>query len=316
MIKKPINKTHIEGYVYEHDLKLKVTGPNTKAPGTQFINGELKVATDEACTNIISVFFTYVTATTAKGSPNATFTALQTIINGERGCVMTVGKEKAAKVRIDSAIGLNEWYDKSNNDALVSNKRNEGGFVHFCDVLNSNEAERSTFACDMLITGANRVDANEAYGTPEKVVLKGYIFDFRGSFLPIELPVHKTEGMDYFESLEPSSSNPYIFNVWGTQLSTTVKKSVNEETLFGGPYVKETSTSFKDFVVEFAKDPGYTFGEDGTITLEDVKKGLADREVYLAGIKARRDEYEANKARAAAAPATPAPSSSNNGFNF
>ena len=56
MINKPINKNHIEGYVYEHDLKLKVTGPNTKAPGTQFINGELKVATDEACTNIISVF--------------------------------------------------------------------------------------------------------------------------------------------------------------------------------------------------------------------------------------------------------------------
>ena len=42
-----INKTHIEGYIYEHDLELKVSGPNSKNPGTQFISGTVSIASTE-----------------------------------------------------------------------------------------------------------------------------------------------------------------------------------------------------------------------------------------------------------------------------
>ena len=34
MLKKVTNETHIEGLLYEHNLAVKVTGPNSKAPGT------------------------------------------------------------------------------------------------------------------------------------------------------------------------------------------------------------------------------------------------------------------------------------------
>ena len=56
------NETHIEGYLYEHALEKKQTGPNSKNPGTDFIAGTISIATDEACLNIVPVHFTYVTA--------------------------------------------------------------------------------------------------------------------------------------------------------------------------------------------------------------------------------------------------------------
>lgn len=53
MKKKLINSTHIEGYVYEHKLELKVSGPNSKNPGTEFINGTLSIATDDDMMNVV-----------------------------------------------------------------------------------------------------------------------------------------------------------------------------------------------------------------------------------------------------------------------
>ena len=113
-MKKMTNTTHIEGLLYEHKLELRESGPNSKNPGTKFIMGTVDIATDDACTNIVSVHFTYVTATTAKGATNATFTTLMNIVDGKYGTVMANGKESAAKLRIDSALGLNEFYTDRN----------------------------------------------------------------------------------------------------------------------------------------------------------------------------------------------------------
>lgn len=135
-----INKTHIEGLLYEHALELKTSGPNSKNPGTQFISGTVSIATDNAGVNIVPVHFTYVTATTASGKTNATYGTLKNIIDGVIGTVMKDGKDKAGKLRIDSALGLNEFYsDRNGKEELVSAKRNEGGFVHTVDVLAEDE---------------------------------------------------------------------------------------------------------------------------------------------------------------------------------
>ena len=112
MSKKMFNATHIEGTLYQHDLALKVSGENSKNPGTEFISGNIEIATDNAGINIVPVHFTYVTATTAKGTANATYNVLKNIIDGVYKTVMTDGADNATKLRIDSAIGLNEFYDR------------------------------------------------------------------------------------------------------------------------------------------------------------------------------------------------------------
>ena len=73
-MKAVVNKSHIEGYIYEHTLESKVSGPNSKNPGTEFISGNLSVATDEAILNIVTVHFSYVTPTTKNGNPQVTVT--------------------------------------------------------------------------------------------------------------------------------------------------------------------------------------------------------------------------------------------------
>ena len=314
-----VNKSHIEGYIYEHTLESKVSGPNSKNPGTEFISGNLSVATDEAILNIVTVHFSYVTPTTRNGGTNSTYTALSNIISGVAGNIMQHGKEKAAKVRIDSAIGLNEFYTERNGKTeLVSAKRNEGGFVHLIDTLNEDEKTRSTFECDMLITKATRIEPNEEKNIPEKVVIKGCIFDFRKALLPIEFVATNPNAMNYFEGLEPSPSEPVFTKVWGRQISETIKNSVVEESAFGEDYVKSVESTRKEFLVTGASKVPYLWDDESSITAAELKEAMAARETYLASVKQRQDEYQAskNQAKAAAFTAPAATASTGSEFNF
>ena len=310
-MKNTINKTHIEGIVYEHSLEKKVTGPNSKNPGTEFITGKLSVATDNALTNIVDVHFTYVTATTSKGSANATYGVLADIVDGKIGSYMKDG-DRAGKVRIDSAIGLNDFYtDRNGQEELVSAKRNEGGFVHTCDVLAEDEKTRNTFECDMVITNVRRIEADPEKNIAEKVIVKGAIFDFRKSLLPVEFTATNPNAMNYFEDLGATQAAPVFTKIWGRQVSETIVKQTVEESAFGDAVVKETKSTRKDYIITGAAKETYIWDDEGSITGAELTEAMAAREVYLAGIKQRQDEYKASKGQA---PANAAPAQG--AFNF
>ena len=295
MKKKFVNESHLEGYLYEHDLTVKESGKNSKVPGTVFISGTISIATDNAITNIVPIHFTYVTATTSKGGNNATFKVLKDIIDGTLKTYME-DKDKAVKLRVDSALNLNEFYTtKDGKEELVSARRNEGGFVHIADSLDEDENKRNTFKCDFLIHNARRVEADEEKNTPEKMIIKGHAFDFRNSILPMEFTVLNPAAMDYFESLEASPSNPILTNFWGQQISETVVKRIVEESAFGSDYVREVKNNRKDFVITGALKVPYEFGDESVMTADELKELLAAREVYVADIKKRQEEYEASK---------------------
>lgn len=292
-MKKMTNESHIEGLLYEHNLSSKVTGENSKNPGTKFINGDISIATDAARTNIIKVHFSYVTETTKSGKPNTTYNILSNIIDGKIGSVMADGAENAGMLRIDSAIGLNEWYDK--DDKLVSQKRNEGGFVHQVTSLCEDENQRNTFKVDIVLNGCSRIEANEDRGTPEKMILRGAIFDFRGSLLPVELTVLNPAAMDFFEGLEPGKNNPVFTKLWGKQVSQTIIKRTVEESAFGDDAITETQSSYRDFVVTGAAKVPYEWDTEETMTAQELQEAVANREIALAEIKRRQEEYQASR---------------------
>lgn len=309
-MKKCINTTHIEGLLYEHKLELKESGPNSKNPGTKFISGTVDIATDNAGINIVPVHFTYVTEKTAKGSTNATFTTLMNIIDKKFGTVMANGKENAVKLRIDSALGLNEFYtDRNGKEELVSAKRNEGGFVHVAESLAEDENTRNTFTCDMLITNVSIKEADEEKNLPEKAIIKGAIFDFRGSLLPVEFSAINPKAITYFESLEASNKNPTFTKIWGRQVSETITRTITEESAFGEDSVREVKTSRKDFVITGASKEPYEWDSEDTLTANELSEAIANRETYLATMKQRQDEYKASQGANVATP-------SNAGFNF
>ena len=312
---KTKNATHIEGVLYQHALQLKVSGDKSKNPGTQFINGTIDIATDDAMTNIVSVHFSYVTPTYAKsGQANATFNALQNIINGVTMNVMEHGADKAAKLRIDSQLGVNEFYSNRNgSDELVSVKRNEGGFVHVVQVIAASEGMRDTFMVDMIINKTRRLEADPDNNREEKMIVSGYVFDFRNALLPVDFVIYNPEGMDRFEALEATEKNPVFINVNGHQVSkvvTTIQKQ--ESSGWGESFAQEVTSTQREFVITGMKDP-YEWDTDTTITAVEYKEMLQNREVTKAEIKQRQDEYNASRAQ------TQAPAAAVggvNGFNF
>ncbi len=312
-MKKMINSSHIAGTVYQHSLELKTAGPNAKTPGAQYITGSIEVATDDACINIVPVYFTYVLPTFAKsGKTNETFNTLNNFINGVYKTIMKDGAENATKVRIDSAIALNEFYTERNgNVEFVSVKRNDGGFVHVVGALDEEEDKRNRFDCDIVITGARILEGDEDKNTVDKVIIKGAIFNFRNDLMPVEFSVTNPGAMDYFMNLGATQSTPVFTRIKGAQISETIVRTITEESAFGAPSVREVKNTRKDFVIDWAKAEVYEWDDESSITAADFKECIAKREITLAELKQR---YEASKAAKSQAGNAIAPSSGT--FNF
>lgn len=310
-MKKMINSTHISGALYQHDLAIKVSGEQSNNPGTEFISGIVEIATDDAGINIVPVHFTYVTATTKKGTPNNTYIVLKNIIDGVHKSVMGHGADNATKLRIDSAIGLNEFYsDRNGTEELISAKRNEGGFVHVTADVEEDEKLRNTFDCDMIITSVSRKEADDEKNLPEKGIVKGAIFNFRNELMPVEFSVLVPAAIDYFEDLGATSKSPVFTRVKGVQIAESITRRVEEESAFGEPSVREYKSTRKDFVITWAAKEPYIWDDESSITANELKEAMAAREISLAEMKKRSDEYKASRnGGAAAAPAAGA-------FNF
>jgi len=311
MKKEMKNSEFIEGRLYQHNLELKVTGERSKNPGTPFISGTIDIATDEEGLNVIPVHFTYVTETTKSGKTNSTFTILKNIIDGARTW-MTDGKEPALKVRCSTALGLNDFYNQ--NDELVSAKRNEGGFVSVVKDLVP-ENERSRFDCDIVITSVTSVDPEDE-DDQVYVKVRGAVFDFRNALLPVEFVCRHGEGINYFENLDASPKDPVFTEVKGQIVSNTVKREIEEPSAFGNASVKTVSRTTREWQITWAKPVEYDFGEEDTITREELMKAQQDRELYLANLKKTTDEYRANRNVASNTNTDPGMNVPTGGFDF
>lgn len=298
MKKNMVNEAFVAGYIYSHKLAEKVTGPDSKAPGTPFIQGTLNIATDEACMNVVSIYYSYVTPTTKAGGANNTYNVLKNIIDGKLKTVMDNDRENAAMVRCDTSVELNDWFDSRNNDALVSTKRLTGGFIHVATEL-PDEDKRATFKVDIVITNVREQEVDEEKGTSAKAIIKGAVFNFRKALLPMEFSATEEKGaMSYFLGLGASNSNPIFTQIWGNIISQTIVKITTEESAFGDALVKETRSSYKDYVVTGAKVDGYEWDTEESILASEMADAIAEREVYLAAEKQRTLDYRASKGNA------------------
>ena len=323
-MRKNLNTERIEGYIYQLGdsngrdvLTEKVSGQGSKNPGTKYIAGTIEIAVDEDGMNIIPVHFTYVTPTYSSGKENRNFNVLSQIIANPKTW-LSDGKENATKVRIDASIGLNDFY--AQDGSLVSTKRNEGSFISVISNLSA-DTERNTFKTDMVISAVNHIDAD-----PEKNIaadyctVRGIIFDFRNAALPVEYVVKNPAGMKYFESLDASNSNPIYTQVQGRINCSSEKVEVVEESAFGEPTVSTKEKRVREWVITSASKNTYDFGEENVMTAEELVKCLQDREIYLADVKKRAEDYKASKNGAPApvstAPASAAPKAKVGSFNF
>ena len=298
MKSKWVNKVNIQGYVYDkgegrRELQKRVTGENSKNPGQEYIQGELNIATDDNATNVVTVWFQYVAPTyPARGDkperPNPTFQTLETIINNAT-TFKEVGKA-ATTVRIDANIGLNDWYN--NDGELVSNKRIEGSFAHLMNSAEKIADRAATFEADMVISSAaEREMENEE---DNYVNLNGYVFNFRNDVLPITLTIRNEAGMKYFLDQD----YPMVTKVWGDIVSNIVKVEHVTESAFGAPTVDVTTRSIRAWDVIGASAEPMDWDDESTITRDELKEKVRERETRLAEQKKRDEEYR-NRAASA-----------------
>lgn len=317
MKEKMFNSITIEGRVYDSSkLALKTSGPNSKNPGTQFIGGSLDIATDEEGLNIVTWYVTYVTERTASGGQNKTFTTLNNIINSGKTWTAD-GKDAATCVRINAAMALNDFYTNGagNEETLVSQKRPEGGFIDVIrvDELNPDITKRAWFDLDAVLNSARTVEANEERNIPEHVALHGAAFNFRKDLLPFDVFCENPNGMQYFDNLDISNANQVFTRIQGTIVSRNIMREVTMESAFGDSYVKKVPSSQKKWLVTWAMPEPYLFDDDSTITKEELAEAAANREIHLAEVKKRQDDYRASQVKAVTNTMTPPAAGT---FNF
>lgn len=322
-MKKFLNRETIIGKVYDHKLALKTSGPNSKNPGTEYIAGDIEIATDREGLNVVSVHFTYETATRKSGSANTTFTALKDIIDNNK-TILAVGMDDATAVNISTSLGLNDFVTNRNGqEEWVHAKRNDGGFVNIVRAVDYSKPTNK-FDFDMLINGTRYVEADpEKNITEDYLIVKGAVFnDFRKSILPIELVCRDKDGMKYFESLDASPQNMILNHVWGTINSQTITTTRTEESAFGAAAVTTFERKVKEWTIIGANPDNKIVDNDcEDLTPEELKEMLSKRELDLADIKKRAEEYQASKAANAgggftASAQTAAAPAAQGGFNF
>lgn len=310
-MRKNENRVNIEGYVYSHSLEVKtVQNQNSQNYGKEFINGNLNIAVDEDGLNVIPVHYTYISIDDKKKG----YDTLKSIIDNSDRVWLNGGKDNAYKVRISGSVTLNDFYPNGGNE-LVSQRQVEGGFINFTDTLASLN-QRNTFKIDIVLTKALRTEADpERHIDNDYVTLTGAAFNFRNDILPMDFIVRDPNGMEYFESFGVSSSNPVYTKIWGHVNCLTIKTTVTEESAFGAAEVRTIERKTKEWVVTGTAKVPYDFGDENVMTVEEMTTAVENRQIHLAEVKKRSDDYNANK-KAKPAAATTAPKVNAGGFNF
>ena len=213
-MRKNENSMNIEGKIYQFDLEEKVTGEQSKNPGTHYLAGTIDVAVDDTLTNIIQVHYSYVAPTYASGKTNNNFTAMKKIMEAGK-TIVTDGPEEATLIRLNPSYQTNDFYPQG-QDKPVSAPRNEGGFVTLVTpdkIRPEGDSGRNKFTFDMVISTVKEVVPDEG---DDYVTVEGVVFNYNNSAIyPITLTARNKAAMEYFVNLDASKSNPVYTKVWG-----------------------------------------------------------------------------------------------------
>lgn len=295
MKQKINNEVILQGYLFNHDLeKRTVKNKESKNFGKDFIRGFVYIATDSEGTNVVPVYYPFVSPITSTGAVNGTYQVLENILNNNPTWTNN-GKEKALKVRAASAIALNDYYPEGSEE-LVSTQRAEGGFLTVINVPEEEGLFENKFNADMLITGISENTDEE--DNLSGITLRGATFNFKKAILPISVNVKDKQGIEYFQSLEPSPGEPIFTNVFGSIINTTIVHEETQESKWGQAYVNTTRKTFREYLVKGSAPDVYDFGDESILTIEEVENAISNRNIYLAEKKASDAAYRASRAEA------------------
>ena len=75
------------------------------------------------------------------------------------------------------------------------------------------------------------------------------------------------------------------------------------ESAFGEDEVRERQTTTREFVITGGSKVPYEWDDEETILASELSKAMSDRELYLASMKKRQEEYQAGQSAGSASTA-------------
>lgn len=306
-MRKTVNNVNIKGYVFSHRLTERVTGPNSKTPGQEFINGSIEVAIDENAMSTVRVNFSYVTPKFRNGNDNDTYKLLKRIITSD-DVYEKVGN-RAIKIRVDAQFEPNVF--KNRNGEIVCNTQIGGSFIHELNPGESFGMNPAKFNVDMVIGSAAEREFPNGGSVFE---LRGYVFNWRQDVVPITFTVCGEDGRKYFEDQD----YPMFTNLWGDiESETVVSQREQTASAFGAPQVQTTERQVMRWNVKGAAPEPYEYDDASGITKDEMKEKILAHETYVAQQTARINNRPATPAvYAASAPAAQRVSASVDDFDF
>lgn len=290
------NKANVRGYVFSYDLQKR-----TSRAGQEYIGGRMSVATDDAGMNVVQVDFPYVAPTFKNGNLNSTYSTLEQFIAGNVRTFESDGAN-ATRVRIDGEVDVNDWVNRDGE--AVCTKRVRGRYLH--ELAAGEQLDgHATFDADALIQVAATRQSSDGSDYME---LRGFFFSFGKDVLPVTLSVSSEQGMKFFEDRSITPSTPYFGAISGVIQNTTIVTKQEEDASdigFGEPTVRTTTRTFRTWEVKTAHMPQEL--DETTITADELKAAMANRENALAEVRKRWSERQGASANNAGFPAATAP---------
>ena len=270
-MKKMINKTVIEGILVEKELK----AGTAEKTGVDYVSGRLHIETAPGNVVAIDVF---ESEKTQKGTVNAKYATLKGIY--DNGKARHDGADQPTTLRVSSALGTNDWFNKEGE--LVSSLINRGGFVNVTAQINP----KAEFEVDVVIRSVSPEIRNEK--ETGRAIVNAIVFDYANKALPAKFIVDNPKGVEFFQNLDPNT----FTRVWGTQVNSTIVNERTEESAFGDAKVVKSSYSRKEFVITGAQTEAY---DEDQLTTDDLNQAIQARNVAVAELKARNEAYQSSK---------------------
>lgn len=214
------------------------------------------------------------------GTDNGNAKGYQTVIN-EYKSVAKVGREEADKVQINKgSIGINEYYGQ--DGMLRSFPQINTNFVNRLKV-GEEFNPRAEFSVEIFVKSVTPEFKNEE--ETGRVKVQAYIPVYGGKVIPMNFTVTE-EGSEWVADNYEANSTAKVF---GDIVNFKETKRTEEAVAFGKPKEILTSTTVREYLITAGNEP-YDEEDVNRFTKEVITNALTEREVHLAGMKAKKEE--------------------------
>lgn len=289
---KPQNNVKIVGEVVEHDLKIdEFTKKDGSGDKYNACLGKVVVKiTDDNITTLRYFQQEFWKAGKPEQKNNPNFDLLKKWSEAKPEKVLDDKGEETGEERtegigdlieVTTGFGANAFVNPQGE--LIENSDVQGSFTK---VLKTPVPSKSEFNTEVFIKNTP-VEITDDEGETTHWEIVGNAFDFRNVMFPVNFTIKSEQAADFFtEAVEDAEGKGIFIKIWGDVINSEIIYETKEPNAFGEELIVENVRYRKENIITGATPAFKPLNEeDNKFIIEEVKKGRAAYETYLAQVK-------------------------------